>query len=75
MKIPSDMFCIFICENTHKVLCKIFEIDFEMNLNNIRPFDPSPGSQGAGPTKSLTSHDPFMSVTHTPNLVEFRPMV
>ena len=31
--------------------------------------------QGAGPKKFFTLRAPFMWVTHTPNLVEFRPMV
>ena len=35
-------------------------------------FDPSPRPQGAGTKKIVQVHVPFMWVTHTPNLVEFR---
>ena len=37
-------------------------------------FDPSPGPQGPG-SKKLPLRAPFMTLTHTPNFVEFRPMV
>ena len=45
---------------------KIFEIDFVIEINDIWPFDPSLGPQGAGP-KKVWLHAPFMWVTHTPN--------
>ena len=72
-------FISFICEKTHKVwfknlwnwLCNWILMIF----NYIRPFGPSPGPQGAGPKKNVPLHTLFMWATHTPNLVEFRPMV
>ena len=67
-----DMFCIFhLWEHTQSLFKKIFEIDFVIEINDIWPFDPSPGPQGVGPKKGLTLHAPFMCVTH----IEFRPMV
>ena len=35
-------------------------------------FCPSPGPQGAGTQIIVPLHVPFMQVTHTPTLVEFR---
>ena len=67
-------FATFICENTHKVCYKTFEIDFVTEIKWYLTFWPLPRATGAGP-KLLPSHAPFMWVIHTPNLVEFRPMV
>ena len=72
-------FISFICEKTHKVwfknlwnwLCNWYLMIF----NNIWPFGPSPGPQGAGPKKNVLLHTLSMWATHTPNLVEFRPTV
>ena len=35
-------------------------------------FCPSPGPQGAGTQKVVPLHVPFMQVTHTPTMFEFR---
>ena len=53
---------------------KIFEIDFVIEIKWYLTFWPFPRAPGGGAKKSLTLHAPFLSVTHTPNLVEFRPM-
>ena len=70
------MFCIFhLWENTHtKFGIKIFEIDFVIEIKYLT-FWPLPQAQGGEGKKKLTLHAPFMSVTHIPNLVEFRPVV
>ena len=54
---------------------KIFEIDFVIEIKWYLTFWPLPRAPGGGAKKKLTLHAPFMSVTHTPNLVEFRPMI
>ena len=53
----------------HHYLLLVIEIKWYLT------FWPLPRAPGGGAKKSLTLHAPFMSVTHTPNLVEFRPMV
>ena len=80
IKVPSDMFCIFhlweqtqslvfpcIYKNLWNWLCNWNEMIFDL-------LTPPQGPRGAGP-KKLPLHAPFMWVTHTPNLVEFRPTV
>ena len=52
---------------------KIFKIDFVIDFKWYLTFDLSPGSQGAGQKMPLRA--PFMWVSHTPNLVEYRPTV
>ena len=80
-KWKSHLICFisFICEKTHKVWFKnLWNWLCNWNLmifNHIWPFGPSPGSQGVGPKNNVPLHTLFMWATHTPNLVEFRPMV
>ena len=69
-------FVTFICRNTHKVWYKNL-LNWLCNWN-LMIFDLltlSQGPRGAGQKKFLMLHAPFMSVTHTPNSVEFRPIV
>ena len=76
MKIPSDMFCIFhLWEHTYFFWIKIFEIDFVIEIKWYLTFWPLPRDPGGGAKEKLTLRAPFMWVTHTPNLVGFRPMV
>ena len=51
-----------------KFYIKIFEIDFVIEIKFLTP------PQGAG-QKLFSIARPFIWVTHTPNLFEFRPMV
>ena len=68
----------FICEKIHKVWFKnlwnwLCNSDLKIfYLLPLLPFGPSPGPQGAWTQKMVLLHMPFMQVTHTPNLVEFR---
>ena len=67
-------FVTFICENTHKVWHKNLWNWF-CNWNLIFDLLTLPQSpRGRGQNK-LPLPAPFMWVTHTPNLVKFRPMV
>ena len=60
-------------ENTvTRFALKIFEIYLVIEINDIWPFGPSQGPQGVGNKTIVPLHVPFMWVTHTPNLVEFR---
>ena len=78
IKIPSDMFCIFhLWEDIQSLVLKTLKLTLLLNFmifNDIWTFGPSPGPQGAG-LKNVLLCARFMWVTHTPNLVGFRPMV
>ena len=54
---------------------KIFEIDFVIEIKWYLTFWPRPRAQGGWAKKNLPLHAPFMWVTQSPNLVEFRQMV
>ena len=62
--------------NFFSVCSGILPIPFNLicHMTMIRNliFDPSPRPQGTGTPKNVLVHVPFMWVTHTPNLVEFR---
>ena len=61
-ELKSRLICFisFICEKTHKV-CNWNLMIF----NNIWPFGPSPGPQGAGPKKCAVAHPFHVSNSHT----------
>ena len=63
MKIPSDMVCIFHFVRTHTEFgIKIFEIDLVIEINDIWPFDPSPG---VGAKKNAFALSIYVSNSHT----------
>ena len=70
------MICIFhLWEHTQSLEQKIFEIDFVIEIKWYLTFWPLPRAPGGRAKNFFTLRAPFMWVTHTPNLVEFRPMV
>ena len=70
-KWKSRLICFisFICEETHKVwfknLWNWLSIWNLMIFNDIWPFGPSPGPQGAGPNKCAVAHPIHVSNSHT----------
>ena len=54
---------------------QIFEIDFVIEIKWYLTFWPLSRAPGGRARNSLMLHAPYMWVTHTQNLVEFRPMV
>ena len=67
-----QFYCMLNCSVYRGLLHIPFNLICHMTMFRKLIFDPSPWPQGAGTKKIVPVHVPFMGVTHTSNLVEFR---